>query len=148
MDRFSRGFLAGVVGGVAMNIWSFIAYYVLNLPIIRFLDWSSIILFGDLPSTLWQGNYALMIQIIWSGFLGILLSLVFPHMGSKNYLIKGALFGLIIGFVIYAFPVLFKMPYLYKSKLETVISNHIGGIIWGLVTAQTLKWLDRKVIKN
>lgn len=44
MDRFSRGLIAGIIGGIAMNLWSAIAVNILNWQIIRFIDWAGIII--------------------------------------------------------------------------------------------------------
>ncbi|EEG77327.1 hypothetical protein [Dethiobacter alkaliphilus] len=144
MDRFFRGFTAGIVGGVAMNLWSLIAVFVLNLEILRFVDWASILLFGDLPANHAEGAVALFIQLLWVGFLGSIFAFLIPQVTSRGYLIKGALFGVVSGFFIYAIPILFQVPILREHTLATVLSNITGGIIWGLTLAQTLHWLDRK----
>jgi hypothetical protein len=62
---------------------------------------------------------------------------------ERRYLIKGAFFALTSGFIIYAVPVLLQTPYLTYFPLTNVLSNHFGGVIWGVATAQTLRWLDR-----
>ena len=45
MDRFFRGVISGMAGGVVMNIWSFIAYYLLDLEIFHFheMGWFSVV---------------------------------------------------------------------------------------------------------
>ena len=144
MDRFFRGLIAGIVGGVAMNIWSLFAVYALNLEIIRFIDWAGILLFGNLPRSHIEGLVSLFMHILWTGLLGIIFAFLIPQITSRGYLIKGAVFGVLAGFIIYAIPTLLQMPILREHSLATVLSNMTGGLIWGLTLAQTLRWLDRK----
>jgi uncharacterized membrane protein YagU involved in acid resistance len=81
-------------------------------------------------------------QILWSGTLGIIFAFLIPHLTSSRYLFKGAVFGLIIGFITYAITTILQMPILKEPSFITVVSNHIGGAIWGLTMAQTLRLLD------
>ncbi len=142
MDRFLRGLIAGIVGGIAMNLWTVIAVSVFNWQILRFIDWAAIILYGSLPNSHTEGLFALVMQILWSGTLGIIFAFLIPYVTSSKLLIKGAVFGLIVGFITYAIPTILQMPVLKEHSLITVVSNHIGGAIWGLTMAQTLRWLD------
>lgn len=144
MDRFFRGLIAGMLGGVAMNLWTLVALYVLNWEIIRFVDWAGIILFGDLPRSHLQGLFALWMQILWSGLLGVGFAFLIPQVTSQGYLIKSAFYGVIVGFFSYAIPTLLQVPILAEHSFATVFSNHTGGLIWGLVLGASLKWLDKR----
>lgn len=144
MDRFFRGLIAGIIGGILMNLWTLVALFVLNWEIIRFVDWAAIILFGDLPRSHLQGLFALWMQLLWSGLLGVGFAFLIPHVTSQGYLIKAAFYGVIVGFFSYAMPTLLQMPILARHSFATVFSNHVGGLIWGLVMAYTLGWLDRR----
>ncbi len=146
MDRFYRGFTAGVAGGVIMNIWSLTSFHVLNLTTMRFLDWSAVMLYGTLPKTLGEEFYALLLQLMWSGTLGILFAfLVREYFTSQGLLGKGLIFGIISGFIIYAIPVCFGIQHLEFIPIRTAVSNHIGGAFWGITTAYTLGWLDSRL---
>ncbi len=144
MDRFFRGLIAGIVGGVAMNLWTLIAVFIFNWPIVRFIDWAAIMIYGDFPRSHVEGLFSLMMQLLWVGVLGIIFAYLIPHITSRGYLLKGAVFGVVLGFLIYAIPTLLQMPLLAENSFITVLSNHIGGLIWGLTMAQTLHWLDKK----
>jgi hypothetical protein len=148
MDRFFRGLVAGIAGGVAMNIWSAFAYYILKLPIRRFIDWAGIVLYGDYPHTVYESLFALLMQILWVGLLGVIFAYMIFQATSRGYLIKGAFFGIISGFFIYAIPTLLGSKHLATTSFTTVISNHFGGLIWGLTTAQTVRWLDNKFVSE
>jgi hypothetical protein len=137
-----RGLTAGVIGGVVMNLWTLVAVYLLQWEIIRFVDWSAIMIFGTLPRSHLEGLVALFMHLLWAGFLGIIFAFLIPHITSRYYLIKGAVYGVIVGFFVYAIPTLLQMPILKEMSLTTVASNTIGGIIWGLTLALSLRWLD------
>lgn len=142
MDRFFRGLVAGIFGGIAMNMWTLIAVKILNWQIIRFIDWAGVILYGELPKSHVEGFFALVMQVLWAGLLGTVFAFLIPHVTSKGYLIKGVFFGIMAGFIIYAVPTILQTPILKGLSFINVLSNHIGGSIWGLTMAQTLRWLD------
>lgn len=148
MDRFIRGLIAGMLGGVAMNLWTLVTLNILNWEIIRFIDWAGMIIFGDLPRSHLQGLFALWMHILWSGLLGIGFAFLIPQVTSRYYLIKAAFYGVMIGFLSYAAPTLLQMPILAKHSFATVFSNHVGGLVWGIVLGLTLRWLDRKPLED
>jgi len=145
LDRFFRGLVSGLVGGIAMNLWSLVSRFVLKWELLSFIEWAGVALFGDLPRSHLQGAFALLMQLLWTGLLGVLFAFLVPVVTSRGYLIKGAFFGVITGFALYAVPILFQAPFLTKHSFATVFSNHMGGLLWGLATAQSLQWLDRRV---
>ncbi|MDW7651373.1 MAG: hypothetical protein SCM57_08585 [Bacillota bacterium] len=130
-----------------MNIWTLIAIFILNLEIIRFIDWSAMVLYGDLPRSFAEGVVALFMHLLWTGLLGIVFAYLIPQITSRGYLLKGVVYGVLVGFITYAIPTLFQLPILKENSLTTVLSNITGGTIWGLTLAQTLRWLDRKPVK-
>jgi len=143
MDRFTKGLLAGISGGIVMNIWDFISYYGLRLSTDRYLDWAAIILLGDIPASLFGTIFSLVVQILFAGFVGVIFIYLYSLVNSSNYLLKGGAGGFAAAFILYAIPVVYKMPYLSKTPVATAFSHMIGAIIWGLVLAQMLHWLDR-----
>lgn len=145
MDRFFRGFLAGVSGGLAMNLWSYVAYNIIKVTKIRFLDWAAVIIFGHMPLSKPEAIYALAVQLGFSGGLGVLMSYFIKGVGSQGIFLKGIIFGLGTAFVIYAVPALFQVPGLFIIPFSTVVANHMGAAIWGFVTAYSLNYLDRNI---
>ena len=121
-----------------MQLWSFFSFHLLQLTELRFVDWAAILVYGKHLSLVSEGVLAFLIQIIFSGFLGIIFAYLLRHITSHLYLLKGVIFALIIGFFIYATPVLFQTPLLKEANLGTVLSNQIGGLLWGLTCAYTL----------
>ncbi|MFZ7103317.1 MAG: hypothetical protein ACOWWO_11780 [Peptococcaceae bacterium] len=146
MDRFNRGLIAGVLASIPMNIWDLFAYHILNYSNLRYLDWGCIMLFGHLPTNLVQSLLGFASQLMWVGFLGVIFSFLTPFITSKTYLIKGAFFGFITGFIIYAIPVVFGTKYLSTSSTGTTVTQIFGGLIWGISLAKILTILNQKIL--
>ena len=146
MDRFYRGFLAGVVGGIIMNIWSFISVDLLNFSEFHFIDWAAVMTYGSPPDNFLENMMSLITHLAWTGFLGIVTAYIIPLTTSRKFLLKGVIIGFILFFILNALPVLFQTPYLHDITSETALSNAIGSILWGLGTALTLRYLDRRQI--
>ena len=144
MDRFFRGFLAGVAGGVTMTAWDLISFHLASFSEHRYLDWSALLLLGDKPTTFIEAAYALLVHLIWSGFMGIIFAFLVMLIGDRKLALKGAILGFNAGFLFYAIPKLFVASDLYSTPIESVISNHIGAVIWGLTAGYVLSYLDRK----
>lgn len=142
MDRFTRGLIAGIISSIIMNVWDFISFYLLKFSNLLYLDWASIMIYGDKPANLSEYMFSLITQIAWSSLLAIFFTFLIPHITSKNYLIKGAFYGFIISFIIYSVPVLYKIHYLQNVSTNTAISHAIGSTLWGVVLALMLRWLD------
>ncbi|MTI85893.1 MAG: hypothetical protein FH756_18855 [Firmicutes bacterium] len=142
MDRFFRGFVAGVVGGVIMNIWSVVSVNLLHLSKFHYLDWAAVMTFGYPSGNILESLMSLATHLVWTGFLGIVAAYFLSLTTSKQYLLKGILIGFTLFFIINALPVLFHTPYLHNTTFGTSVSNAIGSIVWGLGVAWTLRYLD------
>ncbi|PKM88899.1 MAG: hypothetical protein CVU87_06470 [Firmicutes bacterium HGW-Firmicutes-12] len=141
-DRFFRGAIAGIIAGIPMNIWSYFAYYI-NITEIRFADWAAILVYGHKPTTIIQLLFAQFVQFIWIGFLGFVFAYLVPIITSRGVLIKGACYGLFVGFAVFSIATMLKVQYLTKTPLDNAISNYIGALIWGIVMAEVLRRMSR-----
>jgi len=128
-----------------MHLWTLVALNILNWEIIRFIDWAGVVVYGDLPRSHAEGLIALFLQLTWVGVLGIGFVFLIPQVTSQAYLLKGIIYGVVAGFIIYAIPTLFQMPFIGEHSVATVVSNHTGGALWGLVMSKTLHLLDKKI---
>src|SRR5690242_5548624 len=88
--------------------------YGLKLTKLRFIDWASIIMTGDLPNDFNSIIYSLFVQILWSGALGIGLAFLIPLITSKGYFIKATIYSFMLGFFFRGIVVLYRVPELYK----------------------------------
>lgn len=127
-----------------MTIWDLIAFHFLDFSEHRYLDWSSVMLLGDRPSSSIKIIYSQFIHLIWAGFLGVIFAFLIIIIGNKGLILKGSIFGFVLGIIFYAIPKLFETFHLYDTPIESVISNHLGSVSWGLVTAYILIFLNNR----
>lgn len=146
MDRFDRGLVAGITGGIIMNLWSFFAYYILDLNILRFLDWANVFTFGHLPKNYIEAAFSLFLQLMFTGMLGIFFAFLIPQITSRGYVIKGVVFAIMVSFATYSIGIIYKVQYISHVQIPTVLSNYFGSILWGITLAQTLHWLDNRAV--
>ncbi len=148
MDRFIKGLIAGLAGGITMNVWNLFAFYVINLSMHRLLDWSAVYAMGREANNALEIIFTLISQLIWSGFLGIIFIYLILLISSKFLIIKALMFSYVSGFLMWATPVLFKTPILMDMEFGTIFSHAIESIIFGLTLAFTIKWLEAKYVEN
>jgi uncharacterized membrane protein YagU involved in acid resistance len=136
-----------MAGGLAMDLWGFLIKDVLQISTRNYTDWTSVVLYGFIPSNWYEFLFAFGAHILWAGFLGICFAYLLPKITPQGFRIKGAFFGFIVGFLIYGIAILSRMPFFTEIPFHTSASNAIGGIIWGITTAQVLYWLDVKTAR-
>lgn len=144
MDRFFKGFFSGVGGGVILNLWGFFVKDLLHFSTRNFVDWTSVVIYGILPTTWYDFLFALICHLFWTGFLGIIFAYLLSRVTPQGYLFKGAFYGFLVGFFIYGVAILLRMPFFTMIPFPTSLGNAIGGILWGVTTAHLLYWLDAK----
>lgn len=143
-DRLVAGFLAGVAGGVAMNVYVQIAWF-LNATQVRYLDWASVLLYGHRPHGVGDAVFAQIVQIVFAGILGILFAYLIPLITSRYYLFRGFIFGLSVWFLIYSFTLLYGLHVIVPLEVLTAAVDFVGAGIYGLVLAASLHLLDKMV---
>ncbi len=149
MDRFHRGFIAGVIAGVFLNIYNFISYYVFKITEIRYIDWTSILMFGHRPENMNAIIVNIIFQLLWDGFLGVIFVYLIPKATSRGYLIKGPLYATFLTFVFRSIAELYRVPFLTdKFPLMTFQVDIVGVILWGLILTFTLKQLDQYPLED
>ena len=138
-DRFTLGFISGLIAGLIMNVLNFISYYVLHIATLRYLDFMAIIVYGNKPTNSFDTILALILHLGFTGILGILYAYLTPWLGAQNHLLKGALYSVSIFFLTYAITFLFKVKDLTIVPPYTVASNIITAAIYGVVLARIYK---------
>ena len=141
-DRTYYGFLAGIIAGIPQTVLNLISYY-FNFAQIRYLDWMSIILFGDKPIDNLQTMMAIVARIIFAGILGILFAHLMKHTSDEHYLFKGWIYGMTVMGLLYVVTSLLQVPQLTYTHTYTVISNSVTTSIFGLILAESLNRLLR-----
>lgn len=140
-DRFTRGFLAGVGGGIVMNAWSFFAGS-MNMTTHRMVDWAALAIYGHAqPFDFGEIIFAFMAQLFFTGVLGIAFAYLVPLITSRNILFKGWVFSAMTWFLIYGVAMLFKVDGAFPVPLKTPVADFVGATIYGLVLPLALEAL-------
>ncbi|MCK8817447.1 hypothetical protein MWH28_08755 [Natroniella sulfidigena] len=141
-DKTVAGFVAGLIGGIAMNIKDYIVVFLLNWEDELYLEWGAMMIYGRFSENLAEAIFAQLGQLFFTGILGILFSVLIIRLGTKRYLIKGFIYGISVWFTIYAISIIFQVPNLAENTFNATVSNLIGAAIYGLVTAEVFKRLS------
>lgn len=145
-NRLTNGLIAGVAGGIAMNVFSLIDYHILHFTTFRFLDWSAVMLYGERTQSVWGNVFALFAQLIFTSFLGLVFAYIVLIFEDRSYFFKGWYYGIICWFTIYGIDILLKLHDLNKISVQTAISNFIGSSIFGITLGYALWRLDLQEI--
>ena len=108
-DKTIYGFLFGIIAGLVMNIINLFSYFILHFADLRYLDFMSIIVWGNKPLNFWESTLAFFLHLGFTGFLGILF-----------------LFA-------YSVTLLYKVPQLTNISVNTIVSNLISAGVFGFV---------------
>lgn len=134
-DKFTLGFIAGLIGAIPMNAINLFNYYGLRSAELRYLDFAGFMVFGKLPQTTAEIIMSQMVQVLFSGILGAFFAKFLEWVSPKNSWFKGLLWGNGTWFVIYSITVLFRIPKLSTPNLNDALMQNISTAIYGIVMA-------------
>ena len=147
-DRLTRGFVAGLIGGSTMNLLNLLSVYVFHFAKCLYLDWAAAMLYGNKATNFIEGIMALIAQVVFTGLLSIGFAHLIPTVTSRNFWIKGWLFGILSWFFIYAVFILFKVPDFGHRSVASVISNFVTASVYGIVQAGALLYFEKRASKD
>lgn len=138
-DRLTRGYVAGVIGGIITNAFSFLAGF-LGWTTVRTADLISLTLYAHTPPfTFGELAFALIGHIHISGALGMGFTYLVPRIASSKLWLKGIVFSIAIWYSIYSITTLFELPGTVPTPLNTAITDGIAAVIFGLSLAIVLQ---------
>lgn len=86
-DKFTRGFVAGFIGGLAASAVN-IPLYLLGIAKFRLLDFASYLIYGYLPKTFWEIFFGFFIHWGFAGFGGGLFVYLVKFIDEDNFIFK------------------------------------------------------------
>ncbi len=143
-DRLFNGFLAGFLGSIVPVAINF-GTLALGINTVLWADYMSTFILGRKPQGAFEIIIFVTVQFIFLGFLGAVFSTLLPFITSKHLFFKGALYGLIVWFILFSLPYLLQLPYFAISPLRTALIHSISASSWGLMMAYVLKEIDNKI---
>lgn len=147
-DRFTLGFIAGVISFVPPFIWNHLSKFALGFSDLTFVDFASVLTYGEFSKNLSEYIFALIALIYWNGLLGVVFVFLLKKIESKNLAFKGWCFGISVWFFSYVITHLFQIPEFAEISLNTVISNAIGATLNGITLGYTLNYLHKRLDSN
>lgn len=142
-DRFAGGFIAGVFGGIVMNVFN-LSVYILGISEFRYLDWAAVTIYGTRPTSFAEVVFALIAQLGAVGVLGIAFAYLITKITSRNVILRGLVFGSAVWFLLYAITLIYNVEQTIPLRVNTALPDLIGGMIYGITVALTLRWMDRE----
>ncbi|MHB9094878.1 MAG: hypothetical protein ACYC21_09400 [Eubacteriales bacterium] len=139
-DRFTRGFLAGIIATIPSIMVNLAGHYYYHTMLYQ--DFANILIYGHLTSPLINKVLASFATFLFMGVLGGLFAFLIKWGSSKNIAFKGIIYGAFTWFSIYAIIVLFKVPEFMHIPFKTAFVNFMGGSLWGITLGYVLRWLE------
>ena len=143
-DRFTRGFLSGVIAAIPALAFAIIALS-LKWTTLRWANFAAILIYGRKSISLGEEVFSTFAVFFFCGLLGVIFVFIIPNISSTNYLLKSWVFGVAIWFFAFVVTLLYKVPGLLIIPNKTAVSNFIEATIWGLSLGYCLKWFDSRV---
>jgi hypothetical protein len=140
-DRFTRGFVAGILSGVPTNAFSFFAG-AMGMTSLRTADLIGVVLYAYSPPFGYgEIVFALFGHLMVSGILGIGFAYFVPQATSRNFFLKGWIFSITVWFAVYAIGTLYRIPGTVPTSLNTSITDFASATLFGLALAFALRKL-------
>ncbi len=145
-DTFVRGYMAGVIGGIAMTIINQILFS-LGFASSRFFDISAMIYLGYVPNTIGEQFISEVIHLGHAALIGISFAYIFPLIGRDYFVFKGATFGAFIWSIVFGIGSLLKVPLFFNLSWISVASYLFISATWGAVMSLSLVWFEEHAAK-
>ena len=146
-DKLTNGFVQGLIAGIISSAIDLILVGWFKFGNIRFLDYAGVHIYGFKPGTLGEKFFAQIIQLIFSGFLGIIFVYWIDKVRKMNLWFKGLIFSMGVWFLVYTITILFELKPLNKISLESTLENFLTSLIFGLTIAISYARFAPKIIE-
>jgi hypothetical protein len=139
-DRLLRGALAGIISGILLISLNLSSLYLFHFAKTIWTETMAQLIMGHGIDNIMDFIVAVGFQCIWNGFVGVLFVRFVIPKKEGNYL--GRSIGLIfmVWFFLEAIGTMYHIKTLDLVQWQTVISNWVGIIVFGII----LGWLTKK----
>lgn len=137
------GAIAGCLGAAAQNIYGQTAK-ALGITDRAFLDFARIVLFHNSYGGVFGFIAGVIAHLTFGMLLGTLFAYVIYKSSNTHLYFKGSAMGAAIWFFSLGVGTLYDLPMFKGIPPIPALSIFVGAIIWGLVTAFSLKILEQK----
>lgn len=142
-DRFILGGIAGGTSAIIQYLFGMTAK-ALGLTDRTFGDFAE----AMVAHKECEGLFDVIMGFVSHTIVGLLFGIIFAYLlqqiSSKGYLIKSIFYGAIIWFILESFGSIFKIPNFTEVPPAAQFFTLLGSIIYGILTAYILKYLQDK----
>lgn len=139
-----NGIIGGAIAGILKNIPNAILHNWLKLTELSFWDYSAAVAFFRHPSNFGEQLYVFTYEIFFCVLLGIIYIYLNEKIRTEHYLIKGAIYGMLIWFLVHTVILAYQIQQLIKTDLATSLVNSLCSIVYGLLLAWIIHYLEEK----
>lgn len=143
-DCFTIGFITGATAGVTADLSNYLLTEVLGFGKIGYEDFAAVLVFGKVPFSIGQTILAHLVQLFFSALMGALFAYWIKRVSARFLIFKGISFALFVWFFAFSVAQIYKLQYLHKFDLESVIVNNVAAIIYGISLGVVLRWFYGK----
>ena len=143
-DTFFRGAFCGVAAGVVKNFLAFIFFFIIFTDEHYFWKFSSVLAYHGPPENLFMHITALIIELMFCAFLGVIFVLLVASIKTRHYLLMGTLYGSFIWFFVKCIVVIYKVDQLKPSTTIHPFIIWMLSMLFGLLIAILDKKLSPK----
>lgn len=135
-----RGLLSGLGAGALAYLISLIAG-ALNITELRFVDYTSYLVFGSLPDTTLDFIVASFVTILFSCILGTIFVILLQYTTKSHLYIKGWFYGMTAWWLWYSLLTMTFAKEMQEISGMTSISNMTSSSVYGI----TLVYLSQRL---
>ncbi len=144
-DHYTIGFMTGTVAGMVADFSNFLLTRVFQFGKVGYEDFAAILVFGNIPFSFGQSMVAHLVQLFFSSVVGAFFAFWIQKVSARFLMFKGITFGLFVWFFAFSLAQIYKLQYLHRFDLGTVITNNVAAIIYGVVLGAALPWFYGKL---
>lgn len=143
-ERFIRSLVAGFFASIILFALNLFSYYVIHLSNRRYINYSSLIIFGREFSNLSEAILSSISQIFFATGLIVIFSYFILKESGKNFIWRGAFIGFGSWFAIMSISYIIGFHNRLPINTGSAISFMVTSIIWGITGAWFLRILDER----
>jgi fructose-specific phosphotransferase system IIC component len=144
-DRYTIGFIAGIIAGFVADLSNFLLTKVFKIGKVGYQDFAAVLVYGKIARTTGEILFAHFVQLFFSALLGATFAFWIQRVSERFLIFKGISFGLFVWFFAFSVCQLYKLQNLNEFDLMTVIVDNIAAVIYGVLLGIALRWLYRKL---
>jgi RsiW-degrading membrane proteinase PrsW (M82 family) len=143
-EKLSNGIIGGIVAGIVKDIPNAVFHNLLKLTGLSFWDYSAQIALFRHPRGWGEQFYALAFEVIFCIVIGIIYVYLKDKLKTGHYLIRGAIYGALVWFIIQAVILAFRIHALMNTDFLTSIVNSLCSVFYGILLAFIIHYLEER----